>query len=94
MHAIGVPLTIVGLALIVLQLALSRSPPSWYPLVPIVVGYLLQWLGHRVEGNDMGELILVKKLLGMPHTAISPRYTATSNADASARPTRHDIEPG
>jgi hypothetical protein len=40
----------------------------------IVLGYLLQWIGHRVEGNDVGELIPIKKLLGLPVVAIAPQY--------------------
>ncbi len=31
-------------------------------------GYVLQFIGHAVEGNDAGEVILVKKLLGKPYT--------------------------
>ena len=38
----------------------------------IALGYLLQWIGHRVEGNDVGEFIPVKKLLGLPYVAIAP----------------------
>ena len=41
--------------------------------VVFVVGYLLQFLGHMVEGNDVGELIPIKRLLGMPYVAIAPQ---------------------
>jgi hypothetical protein len=34
----------------------------------------MQWIGHHVEGNDMGELILFKKCLGLPYQEVSPRY--------------------
>jgi hypothetical protein len=40
----------------------------------LVAGYLLQWIGHRIEGNDMGELILVRRWLGRPYVAVSPKY--------------------
>jgi hypothetical protein len=39
----------------------------------LAVGYLLQWIGHRIEGNDVGELIPLKRLLGLPVVAIAPR---------------------
>jgi len=38
-----------------------------------VLGYVLQWLGHRVEGNDVGEFVPVKELLGLPYVAIAPK---------------------
>lgn len=38
-----------------------------------VLGYLLQFVGHAIEGNDAGETILVKKALGMPYVAVIPR---------------------
>ena len=40
----------------------------------LVLGYALQWIGHRIEGNDMGEVVLIKKLFGRPYVAVSPRY--------------------
>ena len=39
-------------------------------------GYFLQWVGHRVEGNDVGELIPVKRLLGLPVVPIAPQFRA------------------
>lgn len=26
-------------------------------------GYFLQWLGHRAQGNEVGEVILIKKII-------------------------------
>ena len=50
-------------------------PPPWYYGVgAIVLGYLFQWIGHRVEGNDVGEFIPVKRLLGLPVVAVAPRW--------------------
>lgn len=45
----------------------------WRPVGLLVVSYALQWIGHRVEGNDMGEVILIKKWLGRPYVAVAPR---------------------
>jgi hypothetical protein len=74
LHIFGIPLTIAAVALALVQLADDRWDLWWRPVVLLVVGYMLQWMGHRIEGNDMGEIILVKKLLGRPYIAISPRY--------------------
>ena len=43
-----------------------------------VLGYLLQWIGHRIEGNDVGEFIPIKKLLGLPVVAIAPQHRSFS----------------
>lgn len=74
LHAIGIPLTIAALVVAGLQLSAWRWDLWWRPAGLFVLGYLLQWVGHLIEGNDMGELILVKRRLGRPYTAISPRY--------------------
>ncbi len=71
---LGIPLTIAAVVLALVQLSESRWDLWWRPVLLLVVGYLLQWIGHVIEGNDMGEIILIKKLLGRPYVAISPRY--------------------
>ena len=38
----------------------------WRPVGLVVLSYALQWFGHRIEGNDMGEVILAKKWIGKP----------------------------
>ena len=66
-HMLGIPLAVAGLPLLFVA--------EWYWGVgAIAAGYLLQWVGHRVEGNDVGEFIPVKRLLGLPVVAIAPRY--------------------
>ena len=59
----------------------------WRPTFLIVISYIVQWVGHLIEGNDMGEIILIKKMLGRPYVAVSPRYQAvqdqsTANAES------------
>ena len=67
LHMLGIPLTLVGLVCLFVL--------PWYVGVGIfVAGYLLQFIGHAIEGNDVGELIPIKRLLGLPTMAISPRY--------------------
>jgi hypothetical protein len=39
-----------------------------------VGGYVFQWVGHAVEGNDLGEWAALKRLLGLPYVAIAPQY--------------------
>lgn len=74
LHMIGIPMTIAAVALALVQLRWDLWELWWRPVVLLVAGYLFQWVGHAIEGNDMGEVILVKKLLGRPYVAVSPRY--------------------
>jgi hypothetical protein len=67
-HLIGIPLAIAGVVLLFL-------PPPWYwGVTAIVLGYLLQWIGHRAEGNDIGEWAAIKRLFGLPYVGIAPRW--------------------
>jgi hypothetical protein len=66
-HLIGIPLAVAGVVLLFFT--------DWYWGVgAFVLGYLLQWIGHLVEGNDLGEWAGVKRLLGLPYVGISPRW--------------------
>ncbi|SFI47781.1 Mpo1-like protein [Planctomicrobium piriforme] len=65
LHLVGLPVTFVLPVIFLVQ-----ERPWWWALTSFVVGYALQFAGHAVEGNDAGEVILVKKLLGMPYTDI------------------------
>ncbi len=84
LHAVGIPLTIVALVLALMQLKEDRWDLWWRPVVLLVSGYLMQWIGHRIEGNDMGEWILVKKMLGKPYVAVAPRYARSDNGQRAA----------
>lgn len=81
LHAVGIPLTIAALVLAGLQLAEWRWDLWWRPTLLLVLGYALQWVGHLLEGNDMGEIIVIKKLLGRPYVAIAPRYAEQPGKD-------------
>jgi hypothetical protein len=65
-HLVGIPLTLVGLVLLFVL-------PWYWGVGLFALGYLFQFVGHRVEGNDVGELIPVKRALGLPVVAIVPR---------------------
>ena len=73
LHLLGIPLAIVGLILPFFV--------DWYwGAAAFVLGYIFQWAGHLVEGNDVGEFILIKKALGLPTVAVAPQY-AVKNAE-------------
>ncbi|MHC4064484.1 MAG: Mpo1-like protein [Planctomycetota bacterium] len=74
LHAVGIPMLAAGLVLALVQLCLWRWELWWRPAGLIVGSYLMQWWGHRIEGNDLGEMIVVKKLLGRPYVDVAPRY--------------------
>lgn len=55
LHIIGVPAAFYGLYLLFV----------WHPaegLGLLFVGYLLQYLGHRAQGNEVGEVTLIKNI--------------------------------
>ncbi len=73
LHAVGIPLAVAALVLAAVQLCWWRWDLWWRPAVLLVAGYVLQYVGHRIEGNDLGEVIVIKKLLGRPYRALGPR---------------------
>jgi hypothetical protein len=69
-HLLGIPLAVAG---VVLFFALPWH--LWYWGVgAFILGYLLQYVGHQVEGNDLGEWAGIKRLLGWPYVSIAPRW--------------------
>ncbi len=67
LHVVGVPLTfLVSLICLIFH-------QGWWALGAFLGGYVLQFVGHAIEGNDAGETILVKKALGLPFVDIVPR---------------------
>lgn len=72
LHVVGLPVTFV-LPLVLL----IEQQPVWAGAC-FVVGYGLQFAGHAIEGNDAGEVILVKRMLGMPSIDIVDRTNRSS----------------
>jgi hypothetical protein len=76
LHLIGIPMTLLSLLVPpILGLALW----SWFWLIGSFLflgagGYALQFVGHLLEGNDPGEILVVKRWLGWPALAIAPRH--------------------
>ena len=75
LHMVGIPLALTGFVVVFFE--------PWWGLAAIVVGYLLQYIGHRAEGNDLGEWAGIKRLLGLPCVAISPRWQQEAVAESS-----------
>ncbi len=72
-HVLGIPLAVAGLG--VLLAAPFSDVVEWYwGVAGLAIGYLLQYVGHRAEGNDVGEWAAIKRLLGLPCVGISPRW--------------------
>ena len=56
LHLLGVPLAPFGCLYLLVRGELAMAGMAF------VAGYALQWLGHHIEGNEVGEVILLKKL--------------------------------
>ena len=85
LHYVGIPLTVAAVGLAGWQLAGGQSNLWPRPVGLFAPGYVLQWVGHLIEGNDTGEIIVIKKLLQKPYTAVAPRYQSRSgSADSEA----------
>ena len=56
LHAAGIPLAPVGSAFLLIR-GRPRAAARY-----LVLGYALQWLGHRIEGTEVGEWLLIKRL--------------------------------
>ena len=67
LHGVGVPLTFV------VSVVLLFQDRPWWALGCFVGGYALQFAGHAIEGNDAGEVVLAKRLLGLPYTEFGPK---------------------
>ncbi len=79
-------MTVAAVVLAGVQLARWQWSLWWRPAALLAGGYLLQWIGHRIEGNDMGELILIKRRLGRPYVAVAaPRTRRGSGGGSGAK---------
>jgi len=77
LHVIGVPLTFV------VSVVFLFREQWWWAVGCFVGGYVLQFVGHAIEGNDAGEVVLMKKLLGKPYCEFGPR---SPHAEAKPAP--------
>lgn len=84
LHFLAIPLMPVAAVVAMTQLLEGAWSLWWRPVGLLAVSYAIQWVGHVVEGNDMGEMVLIKKWLGRPYVAVAPRYRRDSG-DAAKR---------
>ena len=71
LHLVGIPQAV---AAVPVAICAGVSGPGWLWILAAALffdGYLLQFIGHQIEGNDVGEIIIFKKLLGMPYKAVA-----------------------
>jgi hypothetical protein len=66
-HLIGIPMAVSGVFMLFFL-------PWYWGVSAFVLGYLLQYIGHLAEGNDLGEWAAIKRLLGLPYVGIAPRW--------------------
>jgi hypothetical protein len=60
LHMVGIPACFLAAPI----LLIFRQ--WWLALALFAGGYVLQFLGHLIEGNRSGEEMLIRKLLGKP----------------------------
>lgn len=77
-HLLGLPVTFI----LPIHYFVWSYPPQW-ALIAFVVGYVLQFIGHAIEGNDAGELILIKRCLGRRYVEFGPRHPSRSDQSAT-----------
>lgn len=78
LHVIGLPLTFVA------PIPLLVHVSAGWAAAAFAAGYALQFAGHAVEGNDAGEVILVKRLLGMPYVDVVEHPNRSSRNGSAA----------
>jgi hypothetical protein len=66
-HLAGIPMAVTGVVLLFYQ-------PWYWGLSFFVAGYFLQYLGHKLEGNDVGEWAGIKRIFGLQYVGVSPRW--------------------
>jgi hypothetical protein len=74
LHLVGIPLALLGLLFLLLLPWYGDVVPWYWGAFAFVLGYALQYVGHRAEGNDVGEWAAIKRLLGLPYVGIAPRW--------------------
>jgi uncharacterized membrane protein YGL010W len=67
LHMIGIPPTILGVLFVAIYIILLSLPVFLFALALFIGGYMLQFLGHLLEGTDPGEIIYFKRKLGLPY---------------------------
>src|SRR4051812_36760962 len=72
LHMFGIPPTILGVLLIPVYGTLFSVPIFLFALAMFVGGYLIQFLGHLVDGTEPGEIMYLRRKLGWSYAKIGP----------------------
>jgi hypothetical protein len=64
LHMVGIPPTLLGLLFFPIYVSLLGMSLFLVALALFLGGYLLQFIGHWLEGTDPGEIIYFKRKLG------------------------------
>jgi hypothetical protein len=82
---LGIPPTLLGALFVSIYLASLSWPIFLLALVLFLGGYLLQFSGHLLEGTDPGEIIYIKRKLGLPYREFpNPRGRVRPNRETEA----------
>ena len=73
LHIVGIPATVLGPMLLPIALLAWSIGIGILGIGLFLAGYLIQFLGHALEGSDPGEVIWLKRKLGLPYVEIAPR---------------------
>ncbi len=77
---IGIPLTILAILAAIIGASLNQNLYYIIAAILLIIGYALQFIGHHIEGNDAGEIILIKKILGKEYIDIARQYKNNNNS--------------
>jgi hypothetical protein len=76
LHMIGIPPTILGVLFVSIYVSLFSLAIFFLALGLFLGGFVLQFAGHFLEGTDPGEVIYLKRKLGMPYVEFPHDRTA------------------
>jgi hypothetical protein len=69
---IGIPPTILGVLFVSIYVTLVSWSIFLLALALFLGGFALQFAGHFLEGTDPGEIIYLKRKLGLPYVEFPP----------------------
>ncbi|HEV3122163.1 MAG TPA: Mpo1-like protein [Isosphaeraceae bacterium] len=72
LHMIGIPLTIMGLLVFPVFLALLSFPVFLLGIALFFGGYAIQFSGHLIDGTEPGEWTALRKWLGRKFGRFAP----------------------
>jgi uncharacterized membrane protein YGL010W len=78
LHMLGIPATILGGLLLPVFVVLLSPAIFLFALAIFVGGYLIQFLGHAIEGSEPGEVTLLRKKLARSLAKVAPKAVSES----------------